>query len=745
MSRAITLWFILISATIASSYPLDHATNIVWFRFSESASSQLHRTSKGWIDCPTGVLQLDAILKELRVKQLEPQFYFDPISTKKQVFFDLGMDRDYLIRVPRKFGIIDEQDLAEQLKTIPDIENASIVPMDDAISTPNDWRVENRNEWYLDEINCREAWDHQTGSRSILVATIDTGVDFNHPDLIPNIRVNTLEDLNSDGRLTSADNDNFDDDDNGFDDDVIGYNFSSYFLDSTVIAAEGEQYGARNNNPMDVHGHGTHVAGILAGATNNGIGIVSASHNVQTICIRAGFAYLSTDSVLAGAGMPADFVDAIQYAVNRGCRIISISFAGTRSYPPYQTAIDYARSNNCSVFAGAGNNNTNQVMYPAGNNHVISVAALDRGYRRADFSTYGSWVRLAAPGVDIWSTMVNNRYHSEDYSCWSGTSMATPMAAAAASLLLCQTPSITLEQFEQRILSTSRNVNNENDTAMIGMLGSGCIDPFAAMQLTDDAILNESFETTFPPSGWMIEPVRDTCTWIRGSGFEFGPGMSPHGAYSACFFGVSGAPGTGSRLSTPVVSLRNHPNARLSFNWCKMHDTVGTNAPLEVAISTDDGITWSNLATLSNSTGWEHSEISLSSYSNQSSVRISFYSVSDSGFVNPFVDHVRIDDGTTGVQSSGRETLPIKYQAASAYPNPFNATTKILFDLPRSEFVSLVLFDIQGRKVRSIVNQYCQSGKQIVSFNGENLASGSYFVVLSTTHYRGTTKLVLLK
>jgi subtilisin family serine protease len=242
------------------------------------------------------------------------------------------------------------------------------------------------------DIDAPEAWDLTTGSSSTIVAVIDTGVDYNHPDLAANIWTNPGE----------IPGDNRDNDGNGFVDDVHGYDF---------INSDG--------NPLDDQGHGTHVAGTIGAVANNGIGVAGINWNVQIMALK----FLGAD----GSGSISDAIRALDYAVQMGAHISNNSYGDAEFSQAFADAIAAAGDVGHIFVAAAGNNSGNNdasPFYPASFDaaNIISVAATDDNDRLASFSNYGvTSVDLAAPGVNILSTTPGNNYES-----FSGTSMASP-------------------------------------------------------------------------------------------------------------------------------------------------------------------------------------------------------------------------------------------------------------------------------------------------------------------------------
>mgnify|MGYP000989207762 CR=1 FL=1 len=259
--------------------------------------------------------------------------------------------------------------------------------------------------------DCFDPAKKEAPGKGTVVAVIDTGVDYTHKDLADNIWVNEGE-IPGNG---------IDDDGNGYVDDVYGVDF-----------VDGD------SDPMDEHGHGTHVAGIIAMTPGNGGG-VGVAYGAKIMCVRAGQAN--------GSFASSDIAKAIKYAADNGADVINMSFGGTgRSYLVESALQDAFPS--CVLVAAAGNDGLpttdaksagyllNENIYPAGYKYVLGVMATDNNKSLAYFSNWdflegqNCEYEMAAPGVNIYSTLPGNRY-----ACWSGTSMATPNVAAAAAIL----------------------------------------------------------------------------------------------------------------------------------------------------------------------------------------------------------------------------------------------------------------------------------------------------------------------
>jgi hypothetical protein len=281
------------------------------------------------------------------------------------------------------------------------------------------------NNWGVDAINAPEVWNQNITGNGIVVAVIDTGVDYNHPDLDDNIWQNPGEIANN----------GIDDDRNGFIDDIRGWDF--VYNDNYPI-------------DLDVYGHGTHIAGLIA-AEQNDFGITGVAYNAKIMPIRVidSFRDAYTDNVAAG----------IRYAADNGANVINLSL-GNEFYPSQDEndAIEYANNKGSVVVMAAGNAGFSQPDHPARNadRWGIAVGSIDINGRMADASNRAGSTPLdyvVAPGVNIYSTTPY-----DTYDILTGTSMATPHVAGVAALVLNANPTLTPTQVEY-ILTTTANRN----------------------------------------------------------------------------------------------------------------------------------------------------------------------------------------------------------------------------------------------------------------------------------------------
>jgi len=362
-----------------------------------------------------------------------------------------GLYRNYKINLTESTSV--EKTVA-QLKDNPNVEYAEPNYKYNTFVTPNDPRF--NEQWALcntgqtggtddADIDALEAWDIATGSEDIIIAIVDTGIDYNHEDLAANMLANP-EEIPDNG---------IDDDGNGYIDDVYGYDFRN-----------------GDPDPFDGHGHGTHCAGIAGAVSNNDIGIAGVAWNCKIMAVK----FLSS----SGSGNTDNGAASIIYAVDNGADVISNSWGGGGYSQTLKDAIDYAHSQGAVLIAAAGNNNTSSIHYPAGYANMIAVAATNHNDERASFSNYGNWVDVAAPGRDIFATVPvsGNLGDASGYRLLSGTSMACPHVSGLAALILSRNPKFINEEVRSILKMTSNTVTTDY------YIGQGRINAYNAVRVT---------------------------------------------------------------------------------------------------------------------------------------------------------------------------------------------------------------------------------------------------------------------
>jgi subtilisin family serine protease len=317
----------------------------------------------------------------------------------------------------------DVKDAVQLLRNDPDVEHVEPNYQYRALLIPNDPYFDSM--WALQKIEAPRAWEVTSGTTTVVVAVVDTGAFYTHPDLSPNLWVNPGE----------VPGDGIDNDHNRRVDDVRGWDFVQ-----------------EDNDPLDLDGHGTHVAGIIAGAGNNGIGIAGVSWAAKIMPLKG-----LNDS---GVGYTSDLIEAIEYASANGAHVINCSW-GSPNYSRFLR--DAICGSPALVVCAAGNDsndNDAKPYYPAAYNcpNLVSVAATDQSDRLASFSNFGAAsVHVGAPGVGILSTYISTPQGGPTqpaYAYAGGTSMAAPHVSGIASLIMAQNLSLSATQVRQALMNS---------------------------------------------------------------------------------------------------------------------------------------------------------------------------------------------------------------------------------------------------------------------------------------------------
>lgn len=379
-----------------------------------------------------------------------------------------GFTRTYIVRVPPGTNL---DSMIKKLKEDPNVENAEVDYFATMSVVPNDAYYP--KQWGLQRIKSEEAWELEKGSQDVIIAFVDTGVDQSHPDLVDKL--------------------------------VPGYDM----VDLTDVEPfegciwEGDIY-TRDNNPEDENGHGTHCAGIAAASTNTGFGVAGVAWNCKIMPVRvlANIGCTTAEGTyVTGAGTFTDVADGIIWAADHGAHVVSMSLGGLvpNNVPPpsvLKAAIDYANSRGCVLVAAMGNEGVNPedynyYAYPAAHPQVLAVGAVGRNNRRVDFSNYGDYKHVMAPGVGILSTFILSDYAEAD-----GTSMATPFVSGLAALIKSANPHLNPEEIVETIRQTAESQSEYNIE-----YGYGVVDARSAIK----KIIHKPSIPTIDPGETMVE------------------------------------------------------------------------------------------------------------------------------------------------------------------------------------------------------------------------------------------------
>ena len=341
--------------------------------------------------------------------------------------------------------------------------------------------------------------------KQIIVAIIDSGIDYNHEDLRDNIWHNTAEV----GGVSGVD-----DDENGYIDDIRGWDFTH----APDLPGMGD-YLMRDNDPQDESSHGTRVAGIVAATTNNNRGIAGIAPDAQIMALRAGLRRLGGIGFLE----EDDIAAAILYAVENGAHIINMSLGGPERTFILGDVIQYAHAQGVVLVASAGNSG-DELGYPAGNHYTIAVGAVNSADRLASFSSTGASLDLVAPGVSILSTHLNNRYASG-----SGTSFSAPHISGLVALILSRRPDLSPHSVRNLLIASAIDLgplghDNEYGAGRVsGAQLANRLSTFDSLTVAIQSPANDEGEDT-------AFDIRASVSGAQVTGYRlsYGMGYNPH-------------------------------------------------------------------------------------------------------------------------------------------------------------------------------------------------------------------------
>lgn len=353
---------------------------------------------------------------------------------------------------PSKNGILIKQNQDIEIQ-----QNFNIIPNDTFFS--QQWALQNTGQTggIIDcDIDAVEAWEIEKGNPDIVIAIIDSGIDYTHPDLVENIWINEDE---------IPDND-IDDDNNGYIDDYMGYDFTD----------------SDNPYPFDENGHGTVMSGVAAAVTNNNVGIAGVAWNCKIMPVK-----IADENWYADVNKIAE---GIRYAADNNAKVICMAFSARSS--AIREAVNYAYRKGAFLCCAAGNYGNSIKQYPAAYENVTAVAATDNNDQQMDYiydfngvrvvSSYGDWVGIAAPGQEIHTT--SPTYHVVACDTWgqelnydivSGTTLATPIVAGVAALVLSKNPNLSPDEIEDILCGSVDPYDSEY------YLGTGRINAYKAL------------------------------------------------------------------------------------------------------------------------------------------------------------------------------------------------------------------------------------------------------------------------
>jgi hypothetical protein len=394
--------------------------------------------------------RIDILCAENGVIKVEPYY---PARVRSEKLRAL-VDRLYTLTVSSE---IDAIDVYNNFSVTNDVESSCLWRVPEPFYTPNDPFV--NQQWHLTHISVLEAWDTIRGdtTRHSIIGIIDSGINWDHLDLAPNIWVNEIEDLNGNGALDPEDQNGIDDDGNGYVDDVIGWDFTD-----------------NDNYPTEDLTHGSGVAGCASEATDNGILGAGIGFSARLMSLKA----INSQGQLISGYLP------MIYAADNGAQIVNCSWGIPIYNQIEQDIINAVWQEDVLIIASAGASQNQQETYPAAYEHVMAVTATDQNDHIASFSSYGTWIDICAPGVNILMTW------DDGFEILSGTSFSSPMVAGLAGLLRAWYPGFFNYEIQQLIEDSADSIDHLNP-GYEGLLGAGRINALACITTgIDDQRLN---------------------------------------------------------------------------------------------------------------------------------------------------------------------------------------------------------------------------------------------------------------
>ena len=595
-------------------------------------------------------------------------------------------------------------------------------------TTPNDTNFTSK-QWGLIKINMQQAWDLTQGNSSTRVAVVDSGADYNHEDLTGKI--------------------------------ILGYDYIN-----------------DDSDPMDDNGHGTHIAGIIGALTNNSKGIAGANWNTKILAVKALNA--------AGKGAISVVSDAIVYAADNSASVINLSLGDYTHYATLKTAIDYAVAKGCIIVAAAGNENTDSLLYPAAYSNVLAVASTDSSDQRSVWggsaSNYGTWVDISAPGTDIYSTWLSTVAPFTSYAYSDGTSMASPIVAGVASLLLTINPSWSYTQVFNRLKTTATNIDSKNPS-YIGRLGSGRVNAQSALSLPY-AIINSPTTDEVVSGSLTISGIANALNFSRYT-VALGQGSSPTTYSNIRTSSTKVASGTLATYTTTATADGIHtikltvensdPQTKEVTRRFIIDNTPPTatiTSPINKATITEsinilgtaaDSNIYTYILEYSADSGTSYQQISAGTSSITGSTIGSW---NTAGLSGSYILRLSVTDKAGQITTTSititidNSSTSSKSATGTSYssPNPFNPQTQsqtyISYNLSDNFNTSVYLFDITGKLIfkRTFVagTDGGKSGKNMVPWNGRNnfgerVTNGVYlFKVVADNSVLDSGKIIIL-
>ena len=664
----------------------------------------------------------------------------------------------------------DLDQVMDEYRKLPFVDKVEPIAMHYVTATPNDRYYDDPppefpyDQWHYWDTYGIEAdlgWDDETGSSDVVCAVIDGGVRYYHYDLGgtdppgPDDNVTNGNIWVNQGEIPSN---GIDDDNNGYVDDVIGWDFVLSASTGGSTACTDSDCGGVDNDPSDFGGHGTHVAGTIAAITNNdptfGVAGVAGGWNdgttnytangVKIMCLRAG--YMTRRGGIMHMDYCAEAMFYIATMVDKGVNVAAVNCSwGSSSYGAMPAATDNLLAHDVMIIVACGNDGTTNYDYLGGREDCLDVGATDQTGYAASFSTYGTWVDIAAPGVDILSTYHNSDDPSGDYiSTMSGTSMSCPHVVGVAGLLESKDPSLTgPEKFDIM-------VNNSTPYLGTKYVGTGIVsakkaldavgpnlDPpiaeFSGTPTSGYAPLNVSFTdlSTNNPTSW---------SWDFGDGV--GSSSQQHPSYSYDSPGTytvsltaTNAYGSDTETKIDYIDVQTEPQDPPVANFSGSPTTgfepltvdftdLSTNGPTSWSWDFGDGVGTSTQQhpsyTYPSFGTYTVSLTATNAYGSDTETKLDYIAVEEQGELIMHVQDITVWRITAGRNCTGRGTVTIfdgdnaPVAGATVYVSVTGNTTQSLSGVTGTDGV----VTLTTLKVKTCDGEWCYEVTNVVKAGG---------------------------